>query len=169
LSSHFSLEPHHLTCMLPRGLAFRSSKDGTPDYIPKFHYDLYHMTDFTCSTRPWSSLLQDIVEHLSSARELRTFWRYLESTGMAAKLREMGPVTLFAPSDEAFAKMAKVTLPPPPSYGHPGRELIGRSRHHLQHELEHLQRDASLMRQILSHHVLPTAVPAANVAKVRPL
>jgi uncharacterized surface protein with fasciclin (FAS1) repeats len=51
-----------------------------------------------------------IVDALKAAGHFKTLVQLLESSGLAKDLGEKGPYTLFAPTDEAFAKLPKATL-----------------------------------------------------------
>lgn len=54
--------------------------------------------------------MQNIVKTALSAGTFKTLVKALESAGLVDALSERGPFTVFAPSDEAFAKIPKETL-----------------------------------------------------------
>lgn len=51
-----------------------------------------------------------IVETVSEARTFKTFVSALKKSGLADTLQNSGPYTVFAPSDEAFAKLPAGSL-----------------------------------------------------------
>lgn len=73
---------------------------------------------------------KDIVEVAKNTADLKTFSKLLESAGLVETLKGKGPLTVFAPTDEAFAKL--------------GQRL---------EELQKPENKAELQR-ILKHHVL---------------
>lgn len=50
---------------------------------------------------------KDIVDVANNTSDLKTFCKLLESAGLVDTLRSEGPYTVFAPTDEAFAKLGK--------------------------------------------------------------
>ena len=48
---------------------------------------------------------RDIVENLSQSSDNHVFMDLLEASGLADTLRQKGPFTVFAPTDEAFAAL----------------------------------------------------------------
>ena len=55
----------------------------------------------------------DIASTLATSGNLTMLGIALETTGLAAKLKEAGPFTLFAPTDQAFAQLEQTTLDDP--------------------------------------------------------
>jgi len=53
---------------------------------------------------------KDIVATVKDTADMKTFAKLLDSSGVAATLKEKGPYTVFAPTDEAFAKLGKEKL-----------------------------------------------------------
>jgi uncharacterized surface protein with fasciclin (FAS1) repeats len=54
--------------------------------------------------------LKNIPDTASGAANFKTFTRALTEAGLIDKLKEPGPFTVFAPTDEAFAKLPAGTL-----------------------------------------------------------
>ena len=52
----------------------------------------------------------DIVDTAKSAGTFKTLTAALDAAGKTSMLKEAGPFTVFAPSDEAFAKLPKGTV-----------------------------------------------------------
>ncbi|MCS6844122.1 MAG: fasciclin domain-containing protein [Caldilineales bacterium] len=80
----------------------------------------------------------DIVDTAIAAGQFKTLVAALEATDLVAALRGEGPFTVFAPTDEAFAKLPEGTL-------------------------DALLADPETLSKILLYHVLPGAVMAADV------
>jgi uncharacterized surface protein with fasciclin (FAS1) repeats len=57
-----------------------------------------------------TSYAGDIVETAKSAGTFKTLTAALDAADKTAMLKEAGPYTVFAPSDEAFAKLPKGTV-----------------------------------------------------------
>jgi uncharacterized surface protein with fasciclin (FAS1) repeats len=57
-----------------------------------------------------ASTLPNIVDTAQKAGNFKTLITALQTAGMADKLRGNGPFTVFAPTDEAFAKIPKDAL-----------------------------------------------------------
>ncbi len=83
-----------------------------------------------------------IVEAAVSAGSFRALVRAVQAAGLAEALSEMGPFTVFAPTDEAFAKLPKGTL-----------ESL----------LEEENRET--LQSILKYHVVPGKLEAEQVAR----
>ena len=79
----------------------------------------------------------DIVDTMSHASSFKTFCAALKSSGLAEKLKNSGPYTVFAPSDEAFARLPK------------GRWAA-------------LAKDKARLADILAHHVVPGKIIIAE-------
>ncbi|HSS65452.1 MAG TPA: fasciclin domain-containing protein, partial [Gammaproteobacteria bacterium] len=84
---------------------------------------------------------QDILSTARSAGSFKTLLAAVEAAGLSDALRGDGPLTLFAPTDEAFAKLPAGTV-------------------------EALLKDIPKLRAILTYHVVPGKVTAADVMKL---
>lgn len=80
----------------------------------------------------------DLVDTATSAGNLKTFVAALKSAGFAESLRGPGPYTVFAPSDEAFARL------PPGAW-------------------DALLRDKAKLAKVLTYQVIPGKVLIAEV------
>jgi transforming growth factor-beta-induced protein len=83
----------------------------------------------------------DVIEAARAAGSFKTLLTAIEAAGLTDTLRGDGPFTVFAPTDEAFAKLPKGTL-------------------------DALLRDKAKLASILTYHVVPGKVMAADVAKL---
>ena len=81
----------------------------------------------------------DIVETATSAGTFTTLAKALEAAGLVETLKGDGPFTVFAPTDEAFAKLPKGTL-------------------------DTLLTDKEKLTAILTYHVVPGKVSSEQVA-----
>jgi uncharacterized surface protein with fasciclin (FAS1) repeats len=86
---------------------------------------------------------RDIVETAVAAGSFKTLAKALAAADLVATLKGSGPFTVFAPTDEAFAKLPPGTLD----------------------NLLKLENKAMLVR-VLTYHVVPGNVTAADVARV---
>jgi uncharacterized surface protein with fasciclin (FAS1) repeats len=86
---------------------------------------------------------KDIVDTAVAARSFTTLAKALEAAGLLETLKGAGPFTVFAPTDEAFAKLPAGTLD----------------------TLLKPENRAKLTR-ILTYHVVPGRVMAADVVKL---
>jgi uncharacterized surface protein with fasciclin (FAS1) repeats len=84
---------------------------------------------------------QDIVAVARSAGSFDTLVKAIEVAGLTETLQGSGPFTVFAPTDEAFAKIPKA-------------------------ELDALLADKAKLAKVLTYHVVPGKVMAADVTKV---
>jgi uncharacterized surface protein with fasciclin (FAS1) repeats len=84
----------------------------------------------------------DIVDTAVAAGSFQTLATALKAAGLVDTLKRPGPYTVFAPTDEAFAKLPPGTL-------------------------EALLQDPSKLQAVLTYHVVPGAVSAADVASLR--
>jgi uncharacterized surface protein with fasciclin (FAS1) repeats len=84
---------------------------------------------------------EDIVDTAVSAGSFQTLARALEAAGLAETLKGPGPFTVFAPTDEAFAKLPKGTI----------ESLLK-------------PENRTKLTAILTYHVVPGRVMAAQVA-----
>jgi uncharacterized surface protein with fasciclin (FAS1) repeats len=84
---------------------------------------------------------KDIVDTAVAAGNFNTLATALGAAGLVDALKGDGPFTVFAPTDDAFAKLPKGTV-------------------------EALLQDIPKLRSILTYHVVPAKVMAADVAKL---
>jgi uncharacterized surface protein with fasciclin (FAS1) repeats len=89
-----------------------------------------------CATTPAPA---PVPETAARAPQLTTVTRLINDAGLAETLRGAGPYTLFAPSDEAFKAVPAATM----------AQLAG---------------DKALLRQVLTYHVLPGKLMAADLS-----
>ena len=83
----------------------------------------------------------DIVETAVNAGSFTTLVAAVKAAGLVETLQSEGPFTVFAPTDEAFAKLPAGTV-------------------------ESLLANPDQLRQILLYHVVPGNVKAADVVKI---
>jgi uncharacterized surface protein with fasciclin (FAS1) repeats len=83
----------------------------------------------------------NITETAIAAGQFKTLASLLTKTGLADTLATGGPFTVFAPTDEAFAKVPKPTL-------------------------DALAENPALLKSVLLYHVVPGRVAAADVVKL---
>lgn len=83
----------------------------------------------------------DIVDTAVSAGTFNTLAKALTEAGLVETLKGHGPFTVFAPTDEAFAKLPEGTL-------------------------EGLLKDKAKLTAVLTYHVVPGKVMAADVVKL---
>ncbi len=91
---------------------------------------------------PGATARGDIIETAVSAGSFTTLARALEAAGLVETLTGEGPFTVFAPTDEAFAKL-------PPG------------------ALDALLQDKARLTAVLTYHVVPGKVPSSEVAQLR--
>ena len=84
---------------------------------------------------------QDIVETAVAAGQFKTLVAAVQAAGLVETLKGDGPFTVFAPSDAAFAKLPAGTV-------------------------EALLQDKAKLAAILTYHVVPGRVTAADVVKL---
>ena len=80
----------------------------------------------------------DIVDTAVKAGSFKTLATALQAAGLVDTLKGKGPFTVFAPTDEAFAKIPKA-------------------------DLDALLKDKAKLTAVLTYHVLPAKVMAADV------
>lgn len=85
----------------------------------------------------------DIVDTAVSAGNFKTLVAAVKAAGLVETLKAPGPFTLFAPTDEAFAKLPKGTL----------EDLLK-------------PENREKLQAILKYHVVPGKVMAADVMKM---
>jgi uncharacterized surface protein with fasciclin (FAS1) repeats len=86
---------------------------------------------------------KDIVDTAVGAGQFNTLAAALKAAGLVDTLKGKGPFTVFAPTDEAFAKLPKGTV----------EELLK-------------PENKAKLTAILTYHVVPGKVMAADVVKV---
>jgi uncharacterized surface protein with fasciclin (FAS1) repeats len=84
---------------------------------------------------------KDVVENAIEAGSFKTLATALEAAGLVDTLKGAGPFTVFAPTDEAFAKLPPGTL-------------------------EALLQDRAKLTAVLTYHVVPGKLLAADVVKL---
>ena len=84
---------------------------------------------------------RDIVETAVAAGSFKTLVAAVQAAGLVETLKGKGPFTVFAPTDEAFAKLPPGTL-------------------------EALLKDKAKLTAILTYHVVPGDVRAAQAMKL---
>ena len=80
----------------------------------------------------------NVVDTAASNPQFKTLTKLINDAGLADTLKGTGPFTVFAPTDAAFAQVPKATM-------------------------ETLAKDKERLRQVLSYHVVPGRVMAAEV------
>jgi uncharacterized surface protein with fasciclin (FAS1) repeats len=80
----------------------------------------------------------DIVDTAVSAGSFQTLVAAVKQAGLVDTLKGAGPFTVFAPTDEAFAKVPK-------------------------EQLDALLRDKDMLTKVLTYHVVPAKVMAQDV------
>jgi uncharacterized surface protein with fasciclin (FAS1) repeats len=80
----------------------------------------------------------DIVDTAVSAGSFKTLVTAVQAAGLVDTLKGAGPFTVFAPTDEAFAKIPKA-------------------------QLDALLKDKAALTKVLTYHVVPGKVMAADV------
>ncbi|MBK9133579.1 MAG: fasciclin domain-containing protein [Betaproteobacteria bacterium] len=86
----------------------------------------------------WSAQAKDIVDTAVDAGRFKTLATALKAAGLVETLKGSGPFTVFAPTDEAFAKIPKA-------------------------QLDALLADKAKLTQVLTYHVVPGTVMSKNV------
>lgn len=89
-----------------------------------------------CATM--TSSPKSIVDTAASTPELSTLTRLVNEAGLADTLRGAGPFTVFAPTNEAFSKVPAATM-------------------------AQLASNKEMLRSVLTYHVVPGRVAAADV------
>ena len=84
---------------------------------------------------------KDVVQVAQEAGQFKTLLAAVEAAGLTETLRGAGPFTVFAPTDEAFARLPAGTV-------------------------EALLRDRQKLAAILTYHVVPGRVTAAQVVRL---
>jgi uncharacterized surface protein with fasciclin (FAS1) repeats len=90
---------------------------------------------------PAAAQQKDIVDTAVAAGNFTTLVKLVQQAGLVDTLKGAGPFTVFAPTDEAFSKVPKATL-------------------------DALAADKEKLKAVLTYHVVPGKVMAADVTKV---
>jgi uncharacterized surface protein with fasciclin (FAS1) repeats len=85
---------------------------------------------------------KDIVDTAVGAGQFKTLVKLVQEAGLVDALRGEGPFTVFAPTDEAFAKLPKK-------------------------QVDALLKDKEALRRVLLYHVVQGKVMASDVTKMR--
>ena len=85
---------------------------------------------------------KDIVDTAVAAGSFKTLATALQAAGLVETLKGKGPFTVFAPTDEAFAKIPKA-------------------------DLDALVADKAKLAKVLTYHVVAGKVMAADVTKLK--
>ena len=86
--------------------------------------------------------MADIVDTAVAAGSFNTLVTAVKAAGLVDTLKSKGPFTVFAPNDDAFAKLPKGTV-------------------------EELLKDIPKLKSVLTYHVVPNKVMAADVVKLK--
>ncbi|MFW9927520.1 MAG: fasciclin domain-containing protein [Candidatus Thorarchaeota archaeon] len=86
--------------------------------------------------------MKNIVETAKDAGSFKTLLAAADAAGLVDTLSGEGPLTIFAPTDDAFAKLPEGTV-------------------------ESLLKDKSKLTQILTYHVVPGKVMAKDVINLK--
>lgn len=86
--------------------------------------------------------MADIVDTAANAGSFSTLVAAVKAAGLVETLKGAGPFTVFAPTDEAFAKLPEGTV-------------------------DSLLKDIPKLKQILTYHVVSGKVMAADVVKLK--
>jgi uncharacterized surface protein with fasciclin (FAS1) repeats len=84
---------------------------------------------------------KDIVDTAVAAGSFTTLVKALQTAGLVETLKGKGPFTVFAPTDEAFAKLPAGTL-------------------------EGLLKDKAKLASVLTYHVVPGKIMSSDVVKL---
>jgi uncharacterized surface protein with fasciclin (FAS1) repeats len=84
---------------------------------------------------------KDVVDTAAGAAQFKTLVTAVKAAELVETLKGDGPFTIFAPTDEAFAKVPKETL-------------------------DALLKDKAALTSVLTYHVVPGKVMAADVVKL---
>ncbi len=85
---------------------------------------------------------KDVVETAVAAGNFKTLATALQAAGLVETLKGRGPFTVFAPTDEAFAKLPKGAL-------------------------DGLLKDQAKLTKVLTYHVVAGEVPSTEVVKLK--
>jgi len=85
--------------------------------------------------------MPDIVDTAIAAGSFKTLVKAVQAAGLVDTLKGKGPFTVFAPTDDAFAKLPKGTV-------------------------EGLLKDIPKLKTVLTYHVVPGKVMSSDVVKM---
>jgi uncharacterized surface protein with fasciclin (FAS1) repeats len=94
------------------------------------------------SAAPAGEPPKDVVDAAIAAGSFKTLVTAVQAAGLVATLKGPGPYTVFAPTDEAFAKVPKA-------------------------DLEALLKDKARLSAVLTNHVLPMKATAADLVALK--
>ncbi len=80
----------------------------------------------------------NLIDTAASAGSFKTFLASVKAAGLSEPLKTQGPFTIFAPSDDAFAKLPRGMV-------------------------KTLMRDKTRLAQLLTHHIVPGKILVAEV------
>lgn len=80
----------------------------------------------------------DIIDTAAASGSFNTFLAAVQAAGLTQTLKNQGPYTVFAPTDEAFAKLPAGTL-------------------------RALMKDKAKLAQVIGHHIVPGKILVAEV------
>ena len=117
--------------------------------VADYHHAMYYGSGgyesynaFMKAAHHGTSASMDIVDTAASAGSFNTLVTAVKATGLVDTLKGEGPFTVFAPTDEAFAKIPK-------------------------EDLAALLKDKKALTRVLTYHVVPGKVTAADVVKLK--
>jgi len=84
---------------------------------------------------------KDIVDTAAGAKDFKTLVTAVKAADLVEVLKGKGPFTVFAPTDKAFSKVPK-------------------------EQLEAMLKDKKMLQGVLTYHVVPGKVMAADVMKI---
>jgi uncharacterized surface protein with fasciclin (FAS1) repeats len=113
----------------------RQEKTMLKTRIPPYALLLTTAVLAACASTPAPMTITDTA---ARTPQLSTLTKLINDAGLAETLRGPGPFTVFAPTDEAFKAVPAKTL-------------------------ADLGKDKELLKSVLTYHVLPGSVPAAEV------
>jgi uncharacterized surface protein with fasciclin (FAS1) repeats len=87
-------------------------------------------------------MMKNVFETAQQAGNLKTLVSAIEKAGLADTLKGPGPYTVFAPTDEAFAKVPKA-------------------------QLDELLQDKEQLKQVLLFHCVPGKIKSTDVQKMQ--
>lgn len=120
------------------GVACGGDDDAATDEPAAAMEDTTTMEEETTETTETTSQEMDIVETAVAAGSFDTLVSLVQEAGLAEDLSGAGPLTVFAPTDEAFAAVPEETL-------------------------TQLQNDPEALRQVLLYHVVEGQVTSDQV------
>lgn len=92
----------------------------------------------TFLTIAMNTFAADLIDTAISSDSFKTFTAAVQAAGLTDALKNQGPYTVFAPTDEAFTKLPEGTL-------------------------SALMKDKAKLAQVLSHHIVPGKIMVADV------